>query len=109
MRILVLGRNGQLAASLRDCATRVQGIEVVAVGRPEVDVEVPASLDDVIGHVRPDLVVNASAYTAVDKAESDVDRAHAVNCRGAGNAAAASARHGLPFIHLSTDYVYSGD
>lgn len=109
MRILVLGRQGQVAQSLLERAAAVPGITVTALGRPEVDIAQPASVMDAVATARPDIVVNAAAYTAVDKAETDADAAFAVNCEGAGAAAAATARLGLPFIHLSTDYVYPGD
>ena len=109
MRILVLGRNGQVAACLRDWAARIPGIDLVALGRPEFDLQEKAMVEDAVGHIRPDLIINAAAYTAVDKAESETDCAYAVNCHGAGLAAAAAARRRLPFIHLSTDYVFAGD
>lgn len=109
IRLLVTGQNGQLATSLCVLGQGVAGIEVVAVGRPELDLEDPASVATAIAAVRPDIVVNAAAYTAVDKAEQDEARAFAVNRDGAGAAATAAARFGVPFIHLSTDYVYPGD
>jgi dTDP-4-dehydrorhamnose reductase len=109
MRILVLGRTGQVALSLQEVATASPGVELLALGRPQIDFEDSSTMGDVISAARPDLVVNAAAYTAVDKAEQDADRAFAINCHGAGAAAAATARLGVPFIHLSTDYVYSGD
>jgi dTDP-4-dehydrorhamnose reductase len=83
-------------------------VDVTALGRPQLDLEDASLLEDALEALRPDLVVNAAAYTAVDKAEQDAERAFAVNCQGAGVAAAAAAKRGLPFIHLSTDYVYSG-
>ena len=108
IRLLVTGRNGQLATSLglRAAAT---GIAVIAAGRPELDLEHPASVEKAIAAARPDIVVNAAAYTAVDQAEQEAGRAYAVNCAGAEAAAQAAARLGVPFIHLSTDYVYPGD
>jgi len=109
MRILVLGRQGQVAQSLLERATTVPGMAVTALGRPELDISDAASVAAAIAAARPDLVVNAAAYTAVDKAEADAAAAFAVNCEGASAAAAATARLGLPFIHLSTDYVYPGD
>lgn len=109
MRILVLGRTGQVAASLQEMAAAAPGVELIALGRPQLDLENGSAMGDVISAARPDIVVNAAAYTAVDKAEQDAERAFAINCDGAGAAAAATARLGVPFIHLSTDYVYSGD
>ncbi len=109
MRLLVTGRNGQVAASLIERAALSGGIEVMALGRPELDLEQPATVEAAILGARPDIVVNAAAYTAVDKAESEPERAYAANRDGAGAAARAAARLGVPIIHLSTDYVYPGD
>lgn len=109
MRILVLGRSGQVAQSLLERAAGLPGIELTALGRPELDLADAGAVADAIAAFRPDLVVNAAAYTAVDKAETDADAAFAVNCEGPAAAAAATARMGAPFIHLSTDYVYPGD
>lgn len=108
MRILVLGRSGQVAQALLERGAAVAGVDVMALGRPELDLAEVASLKSAIAAARPDVVVNAAAYTAVDKAETDAENAFAVNCEGAGAAAAAAAGLGLPFIHLSTDYVYPG-
>lgn len=109
MRVLVTGRNGQVATSLIEKADMFPRIEVVAAGRPELDLEDAASVSRAIAAARPDVVVNAAAYTAVDKAEQEPARAFAVNRDGAAAAAAAATALGLPFIHLSTDYVYPGD
>jgi dTDP-4-dehydrorhamnose reductase len=109
MRILVTGRNGQLATSLVERAAKRPGVEVVAVGRPELDLEDAASVGPAIAAARPDMVVNAAAYTAVDKAEQEVERAFTINRDGAAAAAAAAARLDVPFIQISTDYVYPGD
>ena len=109
MRLLVTDRNGQVATSLAERAATHPGIEVLALGRPELDLESPATVEAAIAAARPDLVVNAAAYTAVDKAESDSGRAFAANRDGAAAAARAAARLGVPVIHLSTDYVYPGD
>ncbi len=109
IRLVVTGRHGQLASCLRLAGQNSGDIEVVAVGRPELDLEIPASVAAGIAAARPDIVVNAAAYTAVDRAEQDEARAYAVNRDGAGAAARAAAKLGVPFIHLSTDYVYPGD
>jgi dTDP-4-dehydrorhamnose reductase len=106
MRILVTGREGQVARALMVCAGG--DAVVTALGRPDLDLRDRASLDRAIAQARPDVLVNAAAYTAVDKAESEEEAAFAVNCDGAGNAAAAAAAAGIPVIHISTDYVFSG-
>lgn len=109
IRLAVTGRNGQVALSLLEAATRHPASEVVALGRPDLDLERPETVGPALVAARPDIVVNAAAYTAVDKAETEPDRAYAVNRDGAAAAARAASRLGVPFIHLSTDYVYPGD
>lgn len=109
MRILVIGQSGQVARSLMERAGSLHGIETITAGRTQIDLEDARSVGEGIARVKPDLVVNAAAYTAVDKAEEDIERAFAVNGDGAGFAAAGAARLGVPFIQLSTDYVFSGE
>lgn len=105
-RLLVLGRSGQLGTALARCATR--DARIVCVGRPELDIADRSSIDRAIARHDPDVIVNAAAYTAVDRAEGDPEGAMAVNALGAGNAAAAAHTAGLPIVHISTDYVFSG-
>ncbi|WP_102957974.1 dTDP-4-dehydrorhamnose reductase [Mangrovicella endophytica] len=107
MRVLVTGTAGQVSQSLQ--ALSSPEIEIVAVGRPRLDLADPASVAAAIEDVQPHAVVNAAAYTAVDKAESDETAAFAVNRDGAGAVAAAAAAGGIPIVHLSTDYVFPGD
>jgi dTDP-4-dehydrorhamnose reductase len=106
MKVLVIGSSGQLARSL--ASTRRPGIEVTTVGRPVLDLRIPSTIERAVAAHRPDLIVNAAAYTAVDRAESEPEFAHAINARGAGLLASVSAAAGLPLIHVSTDYVFNG-
>lgn len=108
MRILVTGGAGQLARSLLQRGEARPGLDVVAVGRPRLDLEQPDGFETVLDEVRPDLVINAAAYTAVDAAEDDADRAFLVNGEASGQLAAEAARRELSFIQMSTDYVFSG-
>jgi len=108
MRILVTGREGQVVRSLTAVAAGRPGVEIVAVGRPELDLARPETVEPAIRAQRPDVVVSAAAYTAVDQAEDEPDLAFAVNGRGAGEVARVSAALGLPVIHVSTDYVFDG-
>jgi dTDP-4-dehydrorhamnose reductase len=108
MRILVAGGTGQLAQSLIEASAQRVGWELTAVGRPALDLHAPLSLARAIAAVRPHVVVNAAAYTAVDRAESEPDLAFAINRDGAGALAKAAADHGLPIVHISTDYVFDG-
>ena len=108
MRVLVAGRTGQLAVALLERLPRDRH-EVVALEAPELDLTDRASIERALDDARADVVVNAAAYTAVDKAESQRELAFAVNAIGAGMLADAAAKRGLPFVHVSTDYVFSGD
>lgn len=106
LRVLLLGKDGLLGRELRDALARLG--PVVATGRAELDVTRPAQLRRWITETAPDLIVNATAYTAVDAAESDPERAFAVNAEAPGILAEEAARHGIPLIHYSTDYVFDG-
>lgn len=107
MKILVVGARGQLAAALVDVLAE-KDFSVVAVGRPKLDLLKPDSLARAIDAVKPDVVVNTAAYTAVDLAEAEPQVAHAVNTRGAETVAQACSKAGLPILHISTDYVFDG-
>jgi dTDP-4-dehydrorhamnose reductase len=105
--VLVTGRSGQLAIELQRTLT-VAGHRPVALGRPSLDLTSPSSLQAAIASVKPDAVVNAAAYTAVDKAEDEPEQAAAINAAGAGALSVAAADAGLPIVHVSTDYVFDG-
>jgi dTDP-4-dehydrorhamnose reductase len=105
MRLLVAGREGQVARAL---AARFAGHALTALEPPALDLTDRASIEAAMAAASPELVVNAAAYTAVDRAEDDAALAEAVNRDGAANLAAAAAARGLPFIHFSTDYVFDG-
>ena len=106
MRVLVTGGGGQLGRALK--AEAPEGIEVHTLSRSELDITDSAAVARALEAVRPDWVVNAAAYTAVDRAESEPDRALAVNRDGARIVAEACRRHGCRMVHLSTDYVFDG-
>jgi dTDP-4-dehydrorhamnose reductase len=107
LRVLVLGAKGQLARALCDAAP-IADAEVTARGRPDLDILRKETIVSAVADVRPDVVINAAAYTAVDAAERNVDLAYAVNAAGAADAAAAAAQGGVPLIQISTDYVFDG-
>jgi dTDP-4-dehydrorhamnose reductase len=106
MRLAVTGSKGQVASALLERAG--PGIEIVALARPAVPLEDRERVLAAVAAARPDAIVNAAAYTAVDKAESEEAAAFAVNAEGAGHVAEAAARIGAPLLHLSTDYVFDG-
>src|SRR5215218_3356363 len=108
VRILLTGREGQVARSLLERAEGRSELELIPAGRPEVDLAEPGSVARVIRAVSPDLVINAAAYTAVDQAEDEPELAHRLNAEAAGEAAAAARKVNAPILHLSTDYVFDG-
>jgi dTDP-4-dehydrorhamnose reductase len=106
MRILITGRNGQLGWALARHAAPLG--EIIAVGRDELDLSRPDTLADTVVTLRPDVVFNAAAYTAVDRAEQDRDTAFRVNAESPAVLARACAGIGAAFVHYSTDYVFDG-
>lgn len=107
MRLAVTGTEGQVARALAEIGP-AQGVEVVSVGRPALDLEHPRTVGPALAATGADIVVSAAAYTAVDQAEDEPALAEAVNAGGAGAVAAAAADMDVPVIHLSTDYVFDG-
>jgi dTDP-4-dehydrorhamnose reductase len=110
MRIAVTGGTGQLVRSIAERGP-LAGHDVIALGRPALDLALPddGAVHAALDAARPDVIVNAAAHTAVDKAESEQELAFAINASGAGAVARSAARIGVPLVHISTDYVFSGD
>jgi dTDP-4-dehydrorhamnose reductase len=106
MRIAVTGSRGQVAMSLIERAN--PDIEIVPLSRPAFALEERQAVLAAIETARPDVVVNAAGYAAVDKAEAEEDLAVRVNGEGAGHVAEAAAKIGAALLHLSTDYVFDG-
>lgn len=102
MNILLFGQTGQVAREIRMQA------EVTALGRAQADLNDPAGCAAAILSHRPDVVINAAAYTAVDRAESEPQDAHRINADAPTEMAKACAALGIPFLHISTDYVFAG-
>lgn len=102
MTILVFGHSGQVATELRRQA------DVVALSRSDADLSDPASCAAAIKRVSPNVVINAAAYTAVDKAEEEEALATLINGDAPGAMAEITAEQGIPFLHVSTDYVFDG-
>lgn len=101
--ILVFGRNGQVARELARIAPDARFL-----GRDEADLTDPATCAAAIGHAGPSAVINAAAYTAVDRAETDAETARLVNAEAPGAMASVCAGLDIPFVHISTDYVFDG-
>lgn len=106
MKVLITGANGQLGRGLQ--ASAPAGAEIVAHDVDTLDITDRAAVDALFEAERPQLVLNAAAYTAVDKAESDESVAHAVNATAVGILADAARTHGARFVHVSTDFVFDG-
>lgn len=106
MKVLVAGATGQLARALVAVALRPH-VDLLALGRPELDLETCSGAER-IADFAPDVIINAAAYTAVDAAEKEAARAFAINRDGAAWLAGIAAARGVPFIHVSTDYVFDG-
>lgn len=105
-RIAVTGLRGQVAASLRE---RAEGrADIVLLGRPHLDLADRDSVFGALAAAHCDVIVNAAAYTAVDKAEQEPEEAMRINAAGAGHVADAAARLDAPLLHISTDYVFDG-
>lgn len=103
MGILVFGKTGQVATELQRQA------QVTALGRDRADLSDPAGCAAAIETHKPSVVINAAAWTAVDKAEDHEAEAHVINADSPGAMARACAAQGIPFLHISTDYVFAGD
>lgn len=103
-RILILGANGQVGRALNMLA---EG-DVVALTREEADLSKPQSLRGVVDSIQPDVILNAAAYTAVDKAEEEEALATIINAEAPGLLAEIAAKRKIPFVHYSTDYVFDG-
>jgi dTDP-4-dehydrorhamnose reductase len=106
IRLLLFGKQGQLGWELQRTLACLG--EVVALDFPEVDFTHPESLPEVVRSARPDVIVNAAAYTAVDKAESEPEKARLVNAVAPGVLAETAFRVGAALLHYSTDYVFDG-
>ncbi len=106
LRLVVTGLKGQVVSALIERAPR--DVEITAIGRPQLDLGLRDAVLVSLRHTRCDAIINAAAYTAVDKAESEPDVAMRVNGDGAGHVAEAAAELGVPLLHVSTDYVFDG-
>ncbi|MGB2742343.1 MAG: dTDP-4-dehydrorhamnose reductase [Cognaticolwellia sp.] len=107
MTIIVIGKSGQLAWELAQLSTPEQ--TVICLGRDDIDLQDISTLTDTLNQYKATAVINASAYTAVDKAESDVENAYLLNAKAVGHLAQACKALAVPFVHISTDFVFHGD
>lgn len=108
MKILAIGSRGQLGWELAKQEKHIN-FEILAVDLPELDITNTAQIENIFALFKPSIVINAAAYTNVDKAETDHGLAFAVNKDGPANLAKVCAKTNAPFIHISTDFVFDGN
>jgi dTDP-4-dehydrorhamnose reductase len=108
-RYLVTGQEGQVVRSLVERASRHQDIEVLPLGRPALDLARIDTIEAAILSAKPDVIVSAAAYTAVDQAETDEANAFAINAAAVGEIGRVAKALGIRVVHLSTDYVFDGE
>ena len=106
MNALIVGKNGQVAWELMQ--TCPEHINAVALGRGDIDITSQESIESAIEAHKPSVIINASAYTAVDKAESDQENAYLINATAVELLAKAACKHNIRLLHISTDFVFDG-
>ncbi|EIC86096.1 dTDP-4-dehydrorhamnose reductase [Serratia sp. M24T3] len=106
MKILLTGASGQLGRCFQDRLP--EGWQLHAFGSAELDISNKSQVEEIVSSLKPDAIVNAAAYTAVDKAESEPEQAAKVNTQGPQNLALAARAVGAKLVHVSTDYVFDG-
>ncbi|MES2411074.1 MAG: dTDP-4-dehydrorhamnose reductase [Bacteroidota bacterium] len=108
MVVLVTGANGQLGQSLQLIAPNYPEVQFVFCSSAELDITDHKNCDSVFSEIKPDYCINAAAYTAVDKAENEPEKAYSVNVTGAKNLAETCKSHNAILLHISTDFVFDG-
>lgn len=106
MNVLIIGKNGQVAWELQQ--TCPSHITAHAFGRNEINITDPESIEQVITQLKPTVIINAAAYTAVDKAESEQEQAYLINATAVEYLAKAATKHNIRLLHISTDFVFDG-
>lgn len=109
MRVLITGKNGQVGNSLVEQFLKMSGVTFLALDRSQLDISNNKQVNAIVHEFHPTVIINAAAYTAVDKAETESELAKSVNYNGAKNLAEAACEVGAVIIHISTDYVFSGN
>ena len=109
MKILIAGKNGQVGSCLVDLLEAQTELTFLALDREQLDITDPVQVNKIVKQFKPNIIINAAAYTAVDKAEPECELANAINRDGPHNLAYAANKVNAAIIHISTDYVFSGD
>jgi dTDP-4-dehydrorhamnose reductase len=107
LRILISGQHGQVSQALQQRLHHLG--ELIVLGRDQLDLSQPQSIRPLVRDIKPDLIINAAAHTAVDQAESEPELAFAINAQAPGVFAEEAAALGIPLMHYSTDYVFDGN
>lgn len=105
-KILLTGITGQVGAELQQTLTTLG--EVIGVDRASLDLTIPEQIEAAIATIKPDIILNAAAYTTVDKSETETELAMAINASAPKIMAAAAGKIGAKMVHISTDYVFDG-
>ncbi len=106
--IAVSGKNGQLGSELQDAAQLFTAYDFVFAGQEELDIASQAAMEAFFETHKPSFFINCAAYTAVDKAEIEKDKAYEINATAVGNIATLCQRYNTVLLHISTDYVFNG-
>src|SRR3970040_31691 len=106
MKVMLVGANGQLGREL--ISTQAEWAELLSFGSDTLDIGDKEQLRTAISELRPDVLINAAAYTAVDKAEAEREKAYKVNVSGTKNLAELCKEFNIRLIHISTDFVFDG-
>ena len=109
MKILITGCYGQVGSCLVQLLRELNGVEFLAVDRDQLDITDAAAVNQLVNTFQPDVLINAAAHTAVDKAEQEVELSYAINRDGPTYLAQAANVVGAAMLHISTDYVFAGD
>lgn len=109
MRVLVTGSRGQVGHCLAQQLSTMKEVEFLAVDRDQLDITYHAQVDAVVNEFKPNFIINAAAHTAVDRAEQEIELSYAINRDGPHYLAQAANKVGAAILHISTDYVFSGD
>ena len=112
LKILLTGSQGQVGSSIRALVSnhnnKIENIKLFACSRADCDIADRTAVNNIFNKIQPDVVINAAAYTAVDKAEEDVEQAEKINVYAVENLALACQKLNIPMLHISTDYVFDG-
>ncbi|WP_076542410.1 dTDP-4-dehydrorhamnose reductase [Shewanella sp. UCD-KL21] len=109
MKLLIVGKNGQVGRCLVDQINTIADITLLALDREQLDITDAVEVNKIVWDFKPDIIINAAAYTAVDKAEEEQSLAYSINRDGPYNLAMAANESNAVIIHISTDYVFSGE